>query len=118
MKNLSPDSLLAKFGGVYEHSAWITETLYDQKGRSGTEKPSELAGAMVKILASTPQDLQMALLRAHPELTGKLAWAGTLPPSSAFEELDAGLDQCNQTELDTFKNLNAHYHKSLDSLLL
>ena len=58
MKHLSPDSLFAKFGGVYEHSAWITETLYDQKGRSGAEKPSELAGAMVKILAPAPQDLR------------------------------------------------------------
>jgi 2-oxo-4-hydroxy-4-carboxy-5-ureidoimidazoline decarboxylase len=111
MKHLSRDSFLAKFGGVYEHSAWIAEMLYDQKDHFEAEKPSDLAGAMAKIVECAPQDLQMALLRAHPDLAGKLALAGTLSPSSTSEQSDAGLDQCNQTELETFKNLNAQYRE-------
>jgi OHCU decarboxylase len=111
MEHLSRDSFLAKFGGVYEHSAWIAEMLFDQKGHYGAEKASDLAGSLAKIVESAPQDLQMALLRAHPDLAGKLALAGTLSQSSASEQLDAGLDQCNQTELETFKNLNALYRE-------
>lgn len=114
MKKLSRDIFLATVGGVYEHSAWIAEMLFDQKGHYAAEKPSDLAGAMAKIVETAPQELQMALLRAHPDLAGQLAQANALTHESAAEQTSVGLDQCSQSELDTFMTLNAEYREKFD----
>jgi OHCU decarboxylase len=114
MKHLSRDSFLASFGGVYEHSAWIAEMLFDKKAHLKAEKPSDLAGPMAKIVETAPQELQMALLRAHPDLAGKLALAGTLSDESTSEQAGAGLDQCSPEELEDFKYLNTRYREKFD----
>ena len=110
MKQLSRDTFLDRFGGVYEHSAWIAEMLFDRKGHYDAEKPSDLAGAMAKIVETAPQELQMALLRTHPDLAGKLA----LLSKGKSEPENAGLDQCNQEELDAFTTLNLAYREKFD----
>ncbi|MBE9477552.1 MAG: OHCU decarboxylase [Proteobacteria bacterium] len=92
MKHLSRDSFLATFGGVYEHSAWIAEMIFDKKAHLKIEKPSDLAGPMAKIVETAPQELQMALLRAYPDLAGKL-----------------GNDSAEAQE--NFKDLNVRYRE-------
>lgn len=114
MKRLTHNTFLDHFGGVYENSAWIAEMLFDSKGHFEAEKPSDLAGPMAKIVETAPQELQMALLRAHPDLAGKLALSGTLTADSTSEQASAGLDQCSQEELDAFTALNAAYRKKFD----
>ncbi len=111
MKQLSHDSFLARFGGIYEHSAWIAEMLFDRKGHHEAEKPTDLAGAMAKIVETAPQELQLALLRAHPNLAGKLALSGALTADSTSEQASAGLDQCSQEEHNAFTALNALYRE-------
>jgi OHCU decarboxylase len=110
MKQLSRDTFLDRFGGIYEHSAWIAEMLFDRKGHYTAEKPSDLAGPMAKIVETAPQELQMALLRAHPDLAGKLA----LEADSKSEQTSAGLDQCSQEELDAFTALNLAYREKFN----
>jgi OHCU decarboxylase len=114
MKHLSRNTFLDRFGGVYEHSAWIAEMLFDRKGHYAAEKPSDLAGPMAKIVETAPQELQMALLRAHPDLAGKLALSGALTAASTSEQAKAGLDQCSQKELDAFTALNVFYREKFD----
>ena len=114
MKHMSRDAFLATVGGVYEHSAWVAEMLFDQKGHANAEKPSDLAGAMAKIVETAPQDMQMALLRAHPDLAGKLAKAGDLTHESKSEQASAGLDQCSQDEIDAFTELNIQYREKFE----
>jgi 2-oxo-4-hydroxy-4-carboxy-5-ureidoimidazoline decarboxylase len=114
MKHLSRDTFLASVGGVYEHSAWIAEMLFDQKAHLSAKTWSDLAGPMAKIVETAPQELQMALLRAHPDLAGQLAIAGTLTAESTSEQADAGLDQCSQQELEMFTGLNRQYREKFD----
>lgn len=111
MKQISRDSFLTRFGGIYEHSTWIAEMLFDRKGHHGAKKPTDLAGPMAEIVETAPQELQMALLRAHPDLAGKLALSGALTADSASEQARAGLDQCSQEQYDTFTDLNASYRE-------
>jgi len=114
MKQLSRDAFLARFGGIYEHSVWIAEMLFDHKDHYAAEKPSDLAGPMAKIVETAPQELQMTLLRAHPDLAGKLALSGTLTADSTSEQVSARLDQCSQAELDAFTALNAAYREKFN----
>lgn len=111
MKHLARNSFLDTFGSVYEHSRWIAEMLFDKKIHLKFEKPSDLAGPMAKIVETAPQEMQMALLRAHPDLAGKLATADELTPASKSEQANAGLDQCSPNELKAFTELNALYRE-------
>lgn len=111
MKQLSRNTFLATFGGVYEHSSWVAEILFDQKGHYAAQKPSDLAGAMAKIVETAPQEMQMALLRAHPDLAERLAKTNALSRESMAEQTSAGLDKSSQSELDAFTTLNAAYRE-------
>jgi OHCU decarboxylase len=53
-------------------------------------------------------DEKLALLRAHPDLAGKLA-VGELTAASASEQAGAGLDRCTPEEFDRLQDLNARY---------
>jgi 2-oxo-4-hydroxy-4-carboxy-5-ureidoimidazoline decarboxylase len=52
---------------------------------------------------------RLALVRAHPELGGKLAIAGDLTPESRAEQASAGLDQLTRQEYAHFHELNSAY---------
>ena len=51
----------------------------------------------------------MGVLRAHPDLAGKLAAAKRLTAESTSEQASAGLDALTDAERDTFTQLNTDY---------
>ena len=55
------------------------------------------------------EDEQLALLRAHPELTGKAAIAPDLTPDSSREQQGAGLDRCTPRQFAALSELNVRY---------
>jgi OHCU decarboxylase len=97
------------YGGIYEHSPWIAEAAFDQGLTPSDGAPENLAARMAAIVDAAPHKDQLALLRAHPELVGKLAIAGTLGNDSRIEQAGAGLDKCTAAEFDRFQTLNAQY---------
>ncbi len=94
-----------RFGGVYEHSPWVAEKAFDM----GPPAPAKLPSVMRQIVEDAGQDAQLALLRAHPDLAGKLAKTGELTHESTSEQASAGLDQCTEAEFAEFTALNARY---------
>ncbi|MBV1865902.1 MAG: 2-oxo-4-hydroxy-4-carboxy-5-ureidoimidazoline decarboxylase [Rhodobacteraceae bacterium] len=99
-------AFISLYGGIYEHSPWVAETLFD-KGAAAS--PLENTGPMAAIVESASLEMQMTLLRAHPDLAGKLAKSGTLTVESTSEQASAGLDQCSQQEFEEFTALNTRY---------
>jgi OHCU decarboxylase len=57
------------------------------------------------------QERQLALIRAHPDLVGRAALAGTLTPESTGEQAAAGLDRLAPEEIAAFNRLNAAYRE-------
>ena len=53
----------------------------------------------------------MELIRAHPDLVGRAALAGTLTSASAAEQSGAGLDRLNEEEIAAFQNFNQRYRE-------
>ena len=53
----------------------------------------------------------MQVLRAHPDLAGKLALAGKLTADSTAEQASAGLDRLTPEEHQRFTGLNDVYTK-------
>lgn len=100
-------TFLARFGGVYEHSPWVADAAW-QQGLDGTY-PTLLIDPMRLIVERAGRDRQLTLLRAHPDLAGKLAVAKELTAASSSEQAGAGLDQCTSSEFAEFQSLNDAY---------
>jgi len=52
------------------------------------------------------------LLRAHPDLAGKLAISGELTADSTSEQASAQLDKCTPEEFAEFQSLNDRYKEA------
>jgi OHCU decarboxylase len=107
--NLQRDAFVAAFGRVYEHSPWIAEALFDEGLARKHESLDGLAAALKTIVEAGGEVRQLALLRAHPDLAGKLAVAGKLTDESLGEQAGAGLDKCSPAEFERFQELNRQY---------
>lgn len=102
-------SFVARYGDIYEHSPWIAEQAWDKGLGTEHATPQGLAKAMGDILEQADAERQLEVIRAHPDLAGKVALAGGLTDDSTREQAGAGLDQCTPEELLRFERLNEAY---------
>jgi 2-oxo-4-hydroxy-4-carboxy-5-ureidoimidazoline decarboxylase len=98
----------AAFGGVFEHSPWVAERAWDARPFDTVE---QLHRAMVQAMQHATAAEQLALIRAHPQLAGRAAIAGTLTDASTREQKGAGLDRCTPQEFAELTRLNAAYEE-------
>ena len=98
------DAFVARYGGVYEHSPWVAERAWD----GGAPEAGDVVPALRRVVERAGHAAQLALLRAHPDLAGRLG-VGALTADSAAEQAGAGLDQCSEAEFAEFTALNARY---------
>jgi 2-oxo-4-hydroxy-4-carboxy-5-ureidoimidazoline decarboxylase len=107
---LSRETFIAQFGGIYEHSPWVAEAVFQAGLTESSDTHADLAGRMAAVVEAAGHDSQWALLRAHPELAGKLAVRGELTADSRSEQASARLDQCSPQEFARFTELNTLYN--------
>ena len=108
---LDRDAFVARFGGVYERSPWIAERAFDAGLTAEADNAEGLSDLLRAQVKAGGADRQLALLRAHPDLAGKLAVAGELTAASAAEQEGAGLAHCTADEFERFHTLNAAYRE-------
>lgn len=101
---------IARFGGVFEHSAWIAQRAYDAHEIPHALSAEWLHHVLSGAFRAAEDDEKMNVLRAHPDLAGKLAIAGNLTEESLHEQTGAGLDRLTEAEFDRFTDLNTRYH--------
>ena len=113
MKNLGQQPFVAKYGSVYEHSAWVAEGVFQHAVDDGldTTKLSQekLTRRFESVFMTAPRDWQMATLKAHPQLACALDERDRLTVDSVVEQSGAGLDMCSPTEYAEFARLNKSY---------
>ena len=102
-RDLSRADFVTAHGRVYEHSPWIAEHLFDAGLTPAHDSLDGLADALRQIVEAGGEARQLALLRAHPDLAGKLAIAGKLTTESSSEQAGAGLDRCSPEEFAAFQ---------------
>jgi chitin deacetylase len=100
---------VARFGGVFEHSPWIAERAQDLELGPMHDRPAGLHNALARMFRSASQDERLGVLRAHPDLAGKLAAAKRLTEDSTAEQASAGLDALTDAEHARFTALNTAY---------
>lgn len=106
---LQRDAFVARYGGVYEHSPWIAEAAHEAGLSSRADSAEGLAAEMARQVEAAAHEKQLALLRAHPDLAGRLAQRGELTAASTGEQAGAGLDACSPEEFERFQTLNTRY---------
>jgi N-carbamoyl-L-amino-acid hydrolase len=93
--------------GTYEHSPWIAEKAWNRRPFASL---AHLKRALVEVLHEAGREVQLALIRAHPELAGKAMVAKTLTAKSTHEQGKAGLTDCTAEEFEKLQRLNADYN--------
>jgi OHCU decarboxylase len=106
---MTHDEFVACFGGVYEHSPWIAERAFAAGIGEEHDTAQGLQVALGAQVEAANREAKLTLLRAHPDLAGKLAVRGELTAASASEQAGAELDRCTPEEFDRLQELNEHY---------
>jgi 2-oxo-4-hydroxy-4-carboxy-5-ureidoimidazoline decarboxylase len=116
-------------GDVFEHAPWVAERAWE--GGRPFSSVAALHDAMMQAVRAAPREQQLAFLRGHPELAGKVARAGAMTEDSRAEQGGLGLDRLSDMDFARFERANAAYarkfgfpfivcvrlHKSAESIL-
>ena len=103
------DAFVARFDGIFEHSPWIAERAHALELGPAHDTAAGLHNALARIFRSATPEERLGVLRAHPDLAGKLAQARRLTAESTAEQASAALDALTDAERETFQRLNADY---------
>ncbi len=102
-------SFVAAYGGVFEHSPWVAERAFELELGPAHDTATGLASALCRAFRAAEARDRLAVLRAHPDLAGKLAAAKQLTDHSTAEQSSAGLDALTDGERASFTALNDRY---------
>src|SRR5688572_12974834 len=103
---LDADNFVARLGFLFEGSPWIATRAWYARPFQSLE---HLHQSLSEVMNRATTDEKIALIKAHPDLVGKAARAGTLTPESAGEQSSVGLDRLSPEEISTFERLNQAY---------
>lgn len=103
------DPFVARFGSVFEDSPWVAERTHALELGPAHDSAKGLHGAMVRAFRAASREDRLGVLRAHPDLAGKLAAARRLSAQSSDEQAGAGLDALTDGDREAFTHLNAAY---------
>src|ERR1700738_3882685 len=108
---LSAPDFVAALATIFEHSPWVPERVAAARPfASGVA----LHQAMCDAVMQADESLQLALIRAHPELAGRAAIRGDLTSASINEQKGAGLSACTPLAYQRLQSLNAAYRGRFD----
>lgn len=103
---LDQDTFIHTLAGLFEGPPWIITQAWLSHPFTSRE---QLYQTLCSIMYQAPVEQQISLLRAHPDLVGRAALAGTLSPASTNEQAAVGLDRLTSEEIATFQRLNQTY---------
>ena len=105
------DTFVETYGGIFEHSPWIAKAAHALESGPTHDTAQGIHNLLTRVFRSADPDQRLAVLKAHPDLAGKLAAAKRLTADSTAEQASAGLDALTDDERQTFTDLNDTYTK-------
>jgi len=106
LNSLSRADFTRVVGPVFEHSPWIAEAAWVGRPFGSVAALHATMGALVR---GASEAQKLALIRAHPDLVGRAALAGSLTRESTGEQASAGLHNLSPEEVALFQMNNAAY---------
>jgi 2-oxo-4-hydroxy-4-carboxy-5-ureidoimidazoline decarboxylase len=108
VNQMDQSTFVSVFGSVYEHSSWIAETAWEHRPFASVDG---LHATMDSIVEGAGQSRQMNLIKAHPELAGRLLRSGQLTAESRSEQAQAGLTSLPENLTKRMLELNSTYQE-------
>ena len=108
LNSASFDDFVAVLENVVEYSPWIAQEAAARRPFAGI---NPLLDAIKAAIASAEPEVQLALIRAHPDLANKTQRAAGLTPDSSAEQNSAGLDRLSNAEYAAFERANNAYRE-------
>ena len=102
VNGLSREEFTRVIGPAFEHSPWIADATAQQRPFPNR---AALHAAMCAIVRNAGEEKQLALIRAHPDLVGRVV----LTAESNREQTAAGLMQLTTEEGALFNRYNTEY---------
>ena len=96
---------------MFEHSPWIAERAFELELGPAHDSATGFHNALARMFRSASEAERLQVLKAHPDLAGKLAQAKRLTAESTSEQASAGLDALTDEERARFTELNTAYVK-------
>jgi 2-oxo-4-hydroxy-4-carboxy-5-ureidoimidazoline decarboxylase len=106
LNQLDRAGFVAICGPLFEHSPWIAERTFFQAPFASRE---DLHAALCATLGLATNEEKLGLVRAHPDLVGRLAREGALTRESTGEQAAAGLTALTADEVRQFDSNNVAY---------
>lgn len=108
VNSFSREDFVCVVGPVFEDSPWIAEATWSGRPFKSLD---QLHKALCNTVQTSDEEKQIDLIRAHPDLVGRAALAGTLNPASASEQASAGLNNLTDEEVAQFQKSNESYRE-------
>lgn len=102
-------AFVAAYGGVFESSPWVAGQAHALELGPAFDTAAGLHAALTRAFRAASREARLGVLKAHPDLAGKLAQAKRLTEASTSEQASAGLDALTDGERAEFERLNAAY---------
>ena len=99
-------AFVSALGGVFENAPWFAQRTYANRPFATV---ADLHRALMAAVTGAGEAEQIAFVRGHPELGGKVAQARVMTAESRQEQGSLGLDQLSESEFQRFERLNADY---------
>ncbi|MEA2709368.1 MAG: 2-oxo-4-hydroxy-4-carboxy-5-ureidoimidazoline decarboxylase [Phycisphaerales bacterium] len=106
LNQMNAHAFVRTIGHVFENSPWIAEQTFHLHPFHGV---AELHEKLCNTVRSASEDQKLALIRAHPDLVGRMAQQ--LTRESQSEQAAAGLTQLSSHERDAFNTWNEAYRE-------
>lgn len=103
------DDFTALFGNIFEHSEWVAERAFHRELGPVHDSATGLHAVMCQVFRAASPEERLEVLKAHPDLAGRIAAAKELTEASAAEQASAGLDALTSAERSEFTRLNDAY---------
>jgi chitin deacetylase len=106
------------FGDVFEHTPAVAERAHRAGLAAIDDTADGLHTTLMGVVRAMNRDEKLALIRAHPELAGREASAGTLTGESTSEQGRLGFTALSRAELDQVADINRRYREKFTMPLI
>ena len=106
VNQMDESTFVSVFGAVYEHSPWVAEATWPYRPFASLDT---LHAVMDEVVEGAGQSRKLTLIKAHPELAGRLARSGQLTAESHSEQAKAGLTSLPENLTKRMLELNNSY---------
>jgi 2-oxo-4-hydroxy-4-carboxy-5-ureidoimidazoline decarboxylase len=108
INKMEESTFVSTFGAVYEHSLWVAKGAWQRRPFASLDALHAVMDEVVQRAGPTQQTI---LIKAHPELAGRLARSGQLTAESRSEQAQAGLTSLSEDLTRRMLELNHAYQQ-------